>query len=776
MIRPVLRSGAAPALGGAAAFALGIWSGAWSVSGEAFSGALALLGLTAALSFPESRSRAYLLLAFAAAGFSAGRLRVAEPARQAARAFAMVDRSRPSEWSGRVEGYWTEAEGGRFAAVRLDRGAQGRREFPFPAPARLWISGDTLPRARRGDRFRVAAAISPPDLPASDRDLAPPFAEYSLSAKSALLLERTARTPVSWASFPDEALMRRLVQSGLPRETVQQPIAALLLGRSAALDRGLAGEFRRGGLLHVLSISGLHVALIAALLFLLLRGMGVPRRAIDAAVCLTVVVLAVGVGGRMPVLRAALTIAVFLVSRIFEKPISAFQAIGLSALAILAIDPAELWRAGFFLTYGAALGIASFAPPLVRLSRRIPSPIGVPVAVALAAQAALAPVLLWRFNTVSAASWLAAPLALPVAAALLALGAAVLAFLLFGLPPAIPAKGFLAAESLIRGVARLTSKGTFLAATPPLAGAVALAVFLYLAGRRRPAARFAGIAGYLLLFAVLAFRTPGAPGGLDFSVEALDVGQGDAFLLRSGRSAFLIDGGGRFEASDEEFGRTRLLPKLLDRGVVRLDGALLSHPHPDHALGLFSVIREIPVGGLYLGQGRDDGGILSRLEGAARERSVPVRRLRTGDVVPWGGGRLRVMRSGGRPFKQDPVNNESVVAIFEKGDRRVLFTGDAGTPVEDELLRSGQPLPRVDLIKVGHHGSRTSSTPAFLAALAPRAALLSCGRNNRFGHPAPQTMETFARLRIPVFRTDLRSDVGFGVTARHLLLFERGLP
>ncbi len=776
MIRPVARAGAAPAFVAAIACAFGIWAGAWSTFGGALAALLAVFCAGMVLAAPSERSRIFLPLAFAAAGFSAGRLRIAAPAEAASRALQGIDRSRPAEWSGRIEGFWTEAEHGRFTTVRLDRCRQGTVEFPFRAPARIWVSGEAPPPALRGDRFRATAVIALPDLPASRRDLAQPFTEYSLSVKSAMLMERKGRTALSWISLPDERLARLLFRSGLPAETVQQPVAALLLGRPAALDRGLAGDFRRGGLLHVLAISGLHVALVAGFVFFLLGATRLPRRFRDIAAGVAVLGFALAVGGRMPVLRAALTIAVFLASRLLEKPVSPLQAIGLSAIAVLAIDPSELWRAGFFITYGAAIGIARLGPLLARALRALPAGIRLPLAIGLAAQAAVAPILLWRFNLVTALSWLAAPIAIPLAAAFLVFGSLLLALLALHLSPSAPAAALVACEWLLRRLASATSKGTFLAATPSLAAIAALVGLLFLATRRSPAARTAGIAGYLALFAFLAWRTPAEPGRCDFSVEGLDVGQGDAFLLRSGRSAFLIDGGGRFEATDEDFGRARLLPKLLDRGVVRLDGALLSHPHPDHALGLFSVVREIPVGTLYVGEGPDEGDLERRLEAAALERAVPVRTLRTGDVVPWGGGRLRVLRSGGRPFKLDPVNNESVVAVFEKGTRRVLFTGDAGAPVEEELLRGPGLLPRVDLLKVGHHGSRTSSTPAFLEALSPRAAILSCGRNNRFGHPAPATIASFSRLKIPVFRTDLRSDVGFAVTREHLLLFERGIP
>jgi competence protein ComEC len=221
----------------------------------------------------------------------------------------------------------------------------------------------------------------------------------------------------------------------------------------------------------------------------------------------------------------------------------------------------------------------------------------------------------------------------------------------------------------------------------------------------------------------------------------------------------LIDGGGPFDVDARDFGRTRLLPKLLDRGVTRLDAALLTHPHPDHAVGLFAVLEEIPVGALWRSSGEDEGGIYRDLDAVAASRGVPVRALAAGEDIRWSDARLRVLHSGGRRPKKDATNNQSVVALFERDGRRALLTGDAGAFAEGEILRSGRSVS-ADVVKIGHHGSRGSTTPEFLAAVAPRAALLSCGKENRFGHPAPETLATLAAARVRIFRTDLLSDVG----------------
>ena len=169
-----------------------------------------------------------------------------------------------------------------------------------------------------------------------------------------------------------------------------------------------------------------------------------------------------------------------------------------------------------------------------------------------------------------------------------------------------------------------------------------------------------------------------------------------------------------------EFGRTRVLPKLLDRGVTRLDAVLLTHPHPDHALGLFAILEELPVGELWRSDGGDEGGFHADLTALAARRGVPARVLRTGDVLEVDGARISVLHSGGPMRKNDGVNNQSVVALVERDGRSALLTGDIGRPAEDALREAGA-APRADVLKVAHHGSRTSTSPAFVDAVGAEA-------------------------------------------------------
>jgi competence protein ComEC len=325
-------------------------------------------------------------------------------------------------------------------------------------------------------------------------------------------------------------------------------------------------------------------------------------------------------------------------------------------------------------------------------------------------------------------------------------------------------------------MAERASGVAFLRPTPPLVWIVVVMTLLacgVLAARRM---RICLLGAAAALFAFLALR-PGPSGpARGFSLEALDVGQGDALLVRWRDRAVLVDGGGPFDREASDFGRTHVLPKLLDRGVISLDAVLLTHPHPDHALGLFTILDELPVGALWRSSGQDEGGMFADLEAAAVRRGVPVRMLSTGERVKWRDAMLAVLHSGGPLTKKDGINNQSVVARFERDGRSALLTGDAGAAAEAQIS-SIFPSMRIrsDILKVGHHGSRGSTSAPFLDTVAPRAALLSCGRENRFGHPAAETLASLSARNVRLFRTDLESDVGFELLPASTRVLRRGV-
>lgn len=241
-------------------------------------------------------------------------------------------------------------------------------------------------------------------------------------------------------------------------------------------------------------------------------------------------------------------------------------------------------------------------------------------------------------------------------------------------------------------------------------------------------------------------------------VTFLDVGQGDSAVIEtpSGR-VVVIDGGG-IPAVDEreggDPGSRILVPFLRSRGISAVDLLVATHPDDDHVQGLVAAVTRLSVRAALDGGLPSGPGPCARLRGALNARGVRVHTARRGQHFDLGGGaRLEVLHPTA-PFltgTHSDDNNNAIVLRLIYGKTRVLFTADAEQEAEESLLRSGLDL-QAEVLKVGHHGSRGSTSAAFLKAVQPTVAILSCGRNNRFGHPHKETLQRLEGVRL--FRTD----------------------
>lgn len=245
----------------------------------------------------------------------------------------------------------------------------------------------------------------------------------------------------------------------------------------------------------------------------------------------------------------------------------------------------------------------------------------------------------------------------------------------------------------------------------------------------------------------------------ELTVTFLDVGQGDGAVIETpeGR-VVVVDGGGLPGTSEDDGadpGHRVLLPYLRHRGISHVDLMIATHPDEDHVQGLVPVARHLSVGAALVSE-TTHGGAAGRLRERLRRRGVVVRVARRGDRIGLGAeDYLEMLHPGPTPVpdSRSPANDNGIAFRLRSGGSTILFAADLEAPAEAELLRRGVPL-RADLLKVGHHGSRTSTTPAFLAAVAPRVAVVSCGRDNRFGHPAPEVVARLERAGVRLWRTD----------------------
>ncbi len=238
------------------------------------------------------------------------------------------------------------------------------------------------------------------------------------------------------------------------------------------------------------------------------------------------------------------------------------------------------------------------------------------------------------------------------------------------------------------------------------------------------------------------------------SLVVLDVGQGDSLLLHSGGQWALIDAG---TAESED----AILQAMQAYGVDKLALAVATHPHADHIGSMAAVLDAYPPAVFWMPDISHTSDTYERMLDAVERSGADAVLAEKGDVFTLGDARITVL-SPQQGDSLDDLNNASLVLLAEGAGVRCLLTGDAEAPVEEALVQAG--LPAVDILKVGHHGSDTSSSSAFLSAISPRYAAISCGVGNSYGHPNERTLSALEELGCQIYRTDTQGTIVFTAT------------
>lgn len=688
--------------------------------------------------------------------------------------------------------------GGETSAIVLvDRGRCGSREV---SGLRAMLGG--LPRGSlRGDRLEMNADLA----------LVQRFANEGTSSR----LVRIARTGAAASGHVrSSALEARGAGAGSlvdrARAHVRDRIEATYHPEAASLGRALVlGEtdldtdvdeaFRVTGLSHLLAVSGTHLIIAVlglsnALRALLLRIEPIAQRIEVGRIASAFAILlswlyADFAGGGGSVLRAAAMVSAASAARALGRRPSPARCFAASLLAGSLVDPMAVLDLSFILSAAATIGLMTLAAPIARvlgandevgldlfgggsscapaasvLKRAWMAAAGA-MSTTLGATIACAPVILSVSPALPAAGVLANLVAAPLGetfALPFALAHAVLAF-----APAIEQGAALVAGGALRAVlvvARVAqSTGLVLPAPPPTPMEIAVGAVAVLAAVTARAAvvrRFALAAGLVSIFALeLRVRAEAKPRGV-LRITALDVGQGDSIAVDLPDGSFMLVDGGGVPASSFDIGERVLAPVLRARRRSRVDVAVISHPHPDHYGGFVSGLARVEVGALWdTGEVERSGpayGDMAKILRSARDRGVPIVRPHELCGAPrfFGGAVVEVLAPCPEPDAALSTNDASFVLRIRYGSRSALLAGDLEEEGERRLLERYPDRLRADLLKVGHHGSRTSSNDAFLDAVSPRFALISCGVRNRFGHPAPSVLDALGRRGIRVGRTD----------------------
>ena len=644
----------------------------------------------------------------------------------------------------------------------------------------------------------------------------------------------------SWASARLLAYTLSTANRRLPPRLRLTPddagmLNAMLFGDRSRLTHQLRLGFERTGSFHLFVVSGMHVALLAGLVFWIARRLRL-RNWLATLLTLTLTyAYALLTGFGVPVQRALLMTAVFLLARLLSRQRNTLNALGAAALAVLIWSPRALFEASFQMTFLAIVAIAGIAMPLgersflpyaraarnlhhiwrdsaipprfaqLRVSLRM---WGEPLAGILGKWAYLLPArivitALWAVQLVLIGLIAEAVMVLPMAmvfhrATVFALPANMICIPLIAVLASLGLATFLASlisppfgywlaalpgsalALLLHGVTGAIHRISHAQAAdlrvpgptlPHALLAVACFAFCCWAVRRSRAIAWAAVAFLPLAAAIVLWPVPPAVHPNQLEVAAIDVGQGDSLLVvgPTGR-AMLIDAGGPAGAaanaenavltsSTFDIGEEVVSPYLWSRQFRRLDVVALTHAHSDHMGGMPAVLRNFRPRELWVAVDPNSATYRALLAETA-SLGIRVRHLRAGDRIAWDSIDFTVLAP--TPDYANPglpVNNDSLVMRLTFGHSSALLEGDAEAPSERTMIAAALTNPAAQigpdtLLKVGHHGSRTSTTPEFLDLVTPQDAVISVGLHNTFGHPRPEVIQRLHDAHARVFRTD----------------------
>lgn len=664
--------------------------------------------------------------------------------------------------------------------VRVELLIDGRR-------ARVTVAGTLGPAAitswTRGRPFTAPTRFRRPDVvrnpgspPVDWQHLTQPF-DLLGTIKSAALVDVAAGPWWQERAASVRAHVRRSVTRylGPHAESSRAVVTAILIGDRAGLDEALVRRLQAAGTFHVIAISGGNVAMLAVACLL---GLRLVTRSQTVPLVITIgVVASYGaiVGDESSVTRAVLAALCYLGLRLRGVPPKPVNLLAVVAAVCVAWSPLTVLDVGAWLSFGATFGLIVVLPRLIDQARRHARPsrgwraawdwLVVACLATVAAELIIMPVSAQVFGRVTVAGLLLNLIAIPAMGVVQLAGMAVCLLAIVS-APAAAAAAWLAhsATTVLLGSSAALDLAPWLSWRVPSSNlawvsayyaALALALVWPRPSWRRAAVVVA--AGLLIVIVTSPWVPLRRPAAGWLRVSILDVGQGEAVLVQTpSRHALLVDAGGTPGGSFDVGGRVTT-PAVWALGERRLDWFAVTHGDLDHAGGARRVVEDLSPREVWEGIPVDADSTLLDLRTLAQHRGMGWRRLQAGHKLELGAVHIAVQHPPPADWQRVRVrNDDSLVLELRYGDVSVLLTGDAGPEYESQAPvadRAGAP-PRIRILKVAHHGSRSSSSDHFLDLYVPHAAIISAGAGNLFGHPSAEVLGRFSARDVHVLRTD----------------------
>lgn len=539
-------------------------------------------------------------------------------------------------------------------------------------------------------------------------------------------------------------------------------LLAILLGDKDKLSEDIQESFKTSNLSHMLAVSGAHVSYIILGLTYVLQNSIIGKKN-GKIVCIIFLLAFMAITNFTPsVTRACIMAILTLFSSIIYRKSDVYTNISVAALITLIFNPYSLLDLGFQLSYGGTIGIIIFIKRIQekKSNSKVINYIKQMALVSIYANIIIIPIMMYHFNTVSFTFIISNIMASPI------LGIIVITGFLFIIASitvkpltrliAIFIKPIL---SILIKISQICSKLPFsniLVVTPYMFNVISYYAIILYCIKSKKNNKCKIIICLLIVLILINFIIYIFPQKL--RIFFIDVGQGDSTLIITpDKKTVLIDGGG---SDSFDVGKKVLLPYLLDRRILKIDYVLISHFDTDHCGGILTIMEKVKVKNIIISEQAEHSENYERFKKLMIHKKIRLIEVKKGDKIKIGRySEFKILFPTSRLLSENPLNNNSIVAQFNYNNFKMLFTGDIEKLAEQQILKAEKAEIRADILKVAHHGSKTSSIPEFIKAVKPKIALIGVGKNNTFGHPNQQTIKNLENIKCRIYRTDLQGEI-----------------
>ncbi len=631
---------------------------------------------------------------------------------------------------------------------------------PSPHMDRVQVFCSFPARVEKHQQVKLRGSLRTPDKPGNPGEfnyaayLSYEDIYYTLNIESPEdleVLDLRARWLGSLENFRQNSLL--VIRSVLPPQQASILIG-MLLGDVQEIDDQEYDEYQKTGIVHVFSVSGMHVAFLALLCGWLLKRLDCPRRAVFIISTAVLVLYGTLADWPVPVIRSVIMTVLSLLAIYGGREGSLLNNLGLAGIIILLLNPKAIFQISFQLSFAAAWGLIYLYPRwrILYSSRNVITDL---LLLSAAAQVAILPLLAYYFNLISPVSLLANLLLGYLSEVVVILG---FLFLLLGMIFTPLGVFMLELAGLLIEIIRWTNP--FLLELPLaylwVATPTCASILVYYCGLFAASGSFSrrySWTGVVLMsgFLILCFLPASWYHRGSMELVFLDVGQGDCMLIKTpGGEFILVDGGG---SNFSDVGGRKVLPYLRNRGINSLLLVINTHPDVDHLAGLNALVKEMPVQAAAIPARIAHDKAYGPFREIVRQEGIPLIEMGEDWMLDEGGWSLASVSARASAGQTSDINQQSLVLRCQWGEFSALLTGDVGIETLARLDEE-MKLAAVDVLKIPHHGSKYSLYPALYRSTGPAFAIISVGAHNTFGHPSSAVLKTLEEENISILRTD----------------------